>query len=128
MTPLTHPIALPALLALLLIAPASPVRAAADPPDPAAALASAAGVSFAEVADLREIDQRPSDGNFFIQVSLNTVRKSGTVLDTIDIVKDYGGLRAPGSPAPGPDPTGRKTGGEVFRVDESTPVKIRDGE
>jgi hypothetical protein len=91
---------------LLLISKGYAISADA-PPDPQAALVTAAGVSLGEVIDLKQIDYRPGDGNLIDQVSLKTVRKSGDVLESLGIVQAYGGLRAPGSPPPAPDPLSR---------------------
>jgi hypothetical protein len=77
------------------------------PPDPQAALETAAGVSLAEVVDLEQIDSRPGDGNLIDQISLRTLLKSGDVLESLGIVQAYGGLRPPGSAPPAPDPLSR---------------------
>jgi len=78
--------------------------AADTAPDPQTTLATAAGVSLAEIIDLKLVDHRPGDGHLFVQVSLKTVRKTGDVLESMEIVKAYGGLRPPGSAPPTPDP------------------------
>jgi hypothetical protein len=92
------------LLAITLCLIAVSRALAADaPPDPDTALTTAAGVSLAEVLDLKQIDQRPGDGNLFVQVSLKPLQKSGDVLESVEIVKDFGGLRAPHSAPPDPD-------------------------
>ncbi|MCE5278827.1 MAG: hypothetical protein ABFD92_10880 [Planctomycetaceae bacterium] len=64
-------------------------------PDLKQAMADAAGAALVEVVSTRETDQRPVDGNLFVQAELKILKSSGLTLRTLTVVKKHGGMRPP---------------------------------
>lgn len=57
----------------------------------------AAGVCLAEIIDLTEVDDRPSDGSLYLRVKLQILNGSGKRLDELCIIKAPGGNSPEGS-------------------------------
>lgn len=58
----------------------------------------ATGVALVEVLDTKETDQRPVDGNHFVNVRFRIVESSGKVRDSAMVIKAWGGFRAGAAP------------------------------
>jgi hypothetical protein len=73
---------------------------------------------LAEVVSLKEIDGRAFDGPLYIEVKLRTLRNSGDVRQELWIIKERGGLQAPGGKAEVPQgplkPGTLKKGGKYW--------------
>jgi hypothetical protein len=64
-------------------------------PDVKVAINDAAGVALIEVKELKEIDDRPRDGDLYVKVTLSPIKSSGMFMSSLHITKEEGGERPP---------------------------------
>ncbi|MFO0976790.1 MAG: hypothetical protein U0996_10355 [Planctomycetaceae bacterium] len=69
----------------------------ADPPELSKVAPQAAGVALVEVLEASEFDYRPGDGNKGVRFSVKKIKGTGDFLKELQVVTEYGGLRAPNS-------------------------------
>lgn len=73
---------------------------ATQPQAVAAALAAGKAIALIEVTAMKEHDGRPADGNLVETISFKTIKSSGKVPDSIQIIKAFGGMRMGPPPVP----------------------------
>ncbi|PQO35591.1 hypothetical protein [Blastopirellula marina] len=69
----------------------------------------AQGLCLAEVVDIVERDERPGDGNRYLDVTLRALKASGETSNSLYIVLEYGGFPGPGPNDIPPDFLNRDT-------------------